>query len=523
MLLDEIDGAQVETVFQQSHTVVARPEPRSEVRPKTSPEPRFETKPEAALPVHTRVPAVARRPDPAPRTTLRPTPDDRLAKAHSITDEQAVLANAAIVNISGRQRMLCQRVAMYAARLIFTYDPVERARLCHNLKITIHQMEQAHEALIHGGSIGLGDTGQKNVAQHLPVQMSEAVRSLYFDAPLHLDQMVRMFIYATHQFLRQSETALTTDNSYLTSLLTMAEEDLLVGLEQLVQQYQREEEATQQRWQTQQIHAAKMVALGQMVAGVAHEVNNPINFVMGNLHFIQDYTEGLLQVVEAYQQHPPLPPATIQQLLNEVDLEFIKTDLPQSLSSMQVGATRVRDIVQSLRNFSRLDEADLKTVDLHEGIDNTLVILRHALQGSPTLPSIALVKDYGDLPAVECYAGMLNQVVMNLLANAIDALRQSPPPDMAPCIQIQTRPVAPHRVQIVITDNGPGIPAAIQAKIFDPFFTTKPVGQGVGLGLAISHQIVTEHHGGQLWCTAKLGRGTEFRLEIPTRQSTHRA
>ncbi|MBC7972714.1 MAG: HAMP domain-containing histidine kinase [Verrucomicrobia bacterium] len=281
------------------------------------------------------------------------------------------------------------------------------------------------------------------------------------------------------------------------------------------------------------IQAEKMSGLGQLVSGVAHEVNNPINFIHGNLTYTDTYTQALLAIVKLYQQHYPDPPLEIQRLLEDSDLNFIATDLPKLLTSMQAGADRIRQLVLSLRNFARMDEAAVKKVDLHEGLESTLMLLESRLKLRSGKTSIQIGKNYGILPLVECYPGLLNQVFMNILINAIDALEESMVADpqltvsgiqthdgqqavhsKQPTITIQTESLG-QSVAIRIADNGLGVSQAVQQRLFDPFFTTKPVGKGIGLGLSISYQIVTEKHRGQLVCRSILGQGSEFCIEIP--------
>ncbi|MBW4563012.1 MAG: HAMP domain-containing histidine kinase [Mojavia pulchra JT2-VF2] len=278
---------------------------------------------------------------------------------------------------------------------------------------------------------------------------------------------------------------------------------------------------------TQLVQQEKMSSLGQLVAGVAHEINNPVNFIYGNLAHVQEYAESLLSIVKAYQAKFP-PPSQIQRLTEEVDLEFLQEDLPKILASMKVGSDRIRQIVLSLRNFSRLDEAELKTVNIHEGIDNTLMILQHRLKAKPECPEITVVKDYSNLPDVECYPGSLNQVVMNILTNAIDALEESTTQksyqeikDHPAQITIRTSLTAEQWVEITIQDNGIGIPEHLQQQIFEPFFTTKPIGKGTGIGMSISHQIIAERHHGKLACFSTLGKGTEFVIQIPLTQGKY--
>ncbi|MDZ8135386.1 MAG: GAF domain-containing protein [Nostoc sp. DedQUE04] len=278
--------------------------------------------------------------------------------------------------------------------------------------------------------------------------------------------------------------------------------------------------------QTRLIQGEKMAGLGQLLAGVAHEINNPISFIFGNLIHLNEYTQELLKVVNLYRQHSSILP-TIQEQINKSDLDFIIEDLPKTLESMKVGTERICDIVLSLRNFSRTDEAELKPVDIHEGLDSTLLILGHRLKNNNDRPAIEIVKQYDSLPLLECYPAQLNQVFMNLLSNSVDALEEKfntiqqrylkllqTCPRIPLTIWINTQ-VINNQVVIRIADNGLGIPEEVRSHIFDPFFTTKAPGKGTGLGLSISHQIVAEKHHGQMKCSSKPGEGTEFLIEIP--------
>jgi signal transduction histidine kinase len=313
--------------------------------------------------------------------------------------------------------------------------------------------------------------------------------------------------------LQQSRTELVNTNEKLWDEIAdrkQAEAELQQALNDL------------QKTQTQLIQTEKMSSLGQLVAGIAHEINNPVNFIHGNIDYVQEYTQELINFVKLYQKYHPDSIADIQAKAEEIDLAFLLADLPKILDSMTIGTERIRQIVLSLRNFSRMDEAEYKAVDIHEGIDSTLLILQHRLKAKPEHPEIEVTKDYGNLPLLECYPGQLNQVFMNILVNAIDALeedyRRHDTKDHPRQITIRTSLVGSLWVKIAIADNGPGIPEQIQHRIFDPFFTTKPVGKGTGMGMSISYQIITEKHRGKLECFSTPNQGTEFVIEIPIRQ-----
>ena len=306
-----------------------------------------------------------------------------------------------------------------------------------------------------------------------------------------------------------------------------------------------------QKAQSQLIQNEKMSSLGQLVAGVAHEINNPVNFIYGNITHADEYIQDLFRLLQRYQQYYPHPLAPVQAELEAIDLDFLLEDLPKILDSMKIGTDRIRQIVRSLRIFSRTDEAEIKTVDIHEGIDSSLLILGHRLKAESNRPDIEVIKEYGNLPLVECYPGPLNQVFMNIISNGIDALEEGHgswvmgdggknchdqlkirirtelgqlTPDNWHGNESDSMPFARCPMPDVefaivrISDNGPGMPENIKQKIFDPFFTTKPVGKGTGMGLSISYQIVTEKHGGLLSCVSKRGEGTEFAIAIPLTQ-----
>lgn len=280
-----------------------------------------------------------------------------------------------------------------------------------------------------------------------------------------------------------------------------------------------------QQSQVQLVQSEKMAMLGQLVAGVAHEINNPVNFIHGNLVHVQEYVEDLLTFAEVYQQCSAEAPAALQSAADDLDLAFVQDDLPKTLASMKIGTQRICEIVRSLRNFSRLDESECKAVNVHEGIDSTLLILQHRLKGTSNHPEIQVIRDYAAVPPVECYASSLNQVFMNILANAIDALEEQmtqrtyPENQQRPSqIAIRTSVLENQWIKIAIADNGPGISPQIQRRIFDPFFTTKPLGKGTGMGLSISYQIIADKHQGKLECISTPGERSEFIIQIPIRQ-----
>ena len=321
---------------------------------------------------------------------------------------------------------------------------------------------------------------------------------------------------------REDEIGRLTISFYnLLGQVTVNEKRLRKEMEKSAKAYQALQEA-----QAKLIQTEKMSSLGQLVAGVAHEINNPINFIYGNLPHAAEYTQELLKLIELYQEKYPNPEPEIQDLEEEMDLEFMVTDLRKIQASMSMGANRIREIVLSLRNFSRFDEAEMKDVDIHEGIDSTLLILQNRLRETPNNCAINLVKEYGNLPLLECYAGQLNQVFMNIISNAIDALEkfrnkeETENHDRIPTIIIHTELSADKsRAVIRIKDNGCGISDEHKSKLFDPFFTTKPVGKGTGLGLSICYQIIVDKHKGDLRCVSEPEKGTEFIIEIPIYQT----
>ncbi|HEY9726280.1 MAG TPA: MHYT domain-containing protein [Chroococcales cyanobacterium] len=381
---------------------------------------------------------------------------------------------------------------------------------------------------------------------HLPMQQAIATK-----APVH-DIVIRVCCPKSQEprwLLVNTDPQLTVDGSVERLVCTFSDITSAKQAESALRQSEarEREKATQleltlqklRQTQAKLIQTEKMSSLGQLVAGVAHEINNPVNFIDGNLYYANQYIHDLLDLLHLYQKHYPHPVSEIQAFALSIDLKFVNEDLPKLLRSMKVGAERICQIVLSLRHFSRHDESEIKLVDLHQGIDSTLLILQSRLKAAGRHKAIAVVKEYGNLPMVECYAGQLNQVFMNIVTNAIDALEDlridssaSGQGEMGqvPRIHIRTSYLrgqdqqntaswtgqrVTDSVLIQITDNGSGMTEAVKAKLFEPFFTTKPVGKGTGLGLAIGYQIVVEKHGGALGCESQVGGGTEFWIKIP--------
>ncbi|MEG4841251.1 ATP-binding protein [Microcoleus sp. B9-D4] len=347
----------------------------------------------------------------------------------------------------------------------------------------------------------------------------------------------------------KTKTELTTSKLYTTMLTALRSFSLSHKLQSEIERREQVEKALRlseekehqksvalehfvkelQETQLQLVQSEKMSSLGQLVAGVAHEINNPVNFIYGNLSHANDYIKELINMLNLYQKYYPQPEAEIIHEIEDAELPFIIDDLPKLLSSMQLGIERIRNIVHSLRNFSRLDETEIKSVDIHEGINSTLMILQHRLKAKSDRPAINVIKDYGALPLVNCYAGQLNQVFMNLLANAIDALEERLSREdgavFHPQILIRTEVVpgnsqdnisSASHILVTISDNGVGMTETVRAKLFTPFFTTKPIGKGTGMGLSISRKILIEKHCGQLECISTPEQGTQFIIDLPT-------
>ena len=354
---------------------------------------------------------------------------------------------------------------------------------------------------------------------------------------LYLENRLTLGVFSPNRIkllkLITNQAAISLKNAVLYNNLVEAKEDLEIynqSLEEKVERRTQELNDNNQRLkkalkelqstQSQLIQTEKMSSLGQMVAGIAHEINNPVNFIHGNISHASKYVKYLLEMIAIYQQEFTESNCVVTEKSTEIDLSFILEDLPKILNSIEVGTSRIQDIILGLRNFSRLDEAEMKSVDIHEGIENTLMILQHRFKSKDNYPKIQLIKEYGQLPEVTCYPSQLNQVFMSIVGNGIDALEELHRKGKIrenPIIRISTQLLDSNTVRILIADNGSGIEQKVKEKIFDPFFTTKPVGSGVGLGLSISYQIVVEKHKGHLICNSTVGEGTEFLIDIPMR------
>lgn len=403
-------------------------------------------------------------------------------------------------------------------------------------------MEPTHRLLQRQLKRHLGN--QTNIALPEIQEFIAAVNEAYWQAESDRTRLERTLEISSEELLQvnaRMQTLLQTMETQVierTAELTQANAELEATLQELKQT------------QVQLIQTEKMSSLGQLVAGIAHEINNPVNFIHGNLPYASQYIQDLLKVIRLYQSYYPAPAPEIQTTLQVLDLDFVMEDLTKLLASIQIGTDRIKQIVLGLRNFSRMDEAEMKLVDIHEGIDNTLMILQHRIKPRSGQSKIHIFKQYDSVRPVECYPGQLNQVFMNILANAIDALEENPkfsdskpsvsssletkiqtalqrshrmaiPDDQSkPTIWIRTEMVGNDQVAITIADNGSGIPESLNHRLFDPFFTTKPTGKGTGLGLSISYQIVKGRHGGSLKCSSVPGLGTEFMITIPVRQKS---
>lgn len=387
------------------------------------------------------------------------------------------------------------------------YQYLEEKIMTNYEKGLIYQIDNVEEEQKYLLSEEKEFFGQYNVVSHLGIPLFKdedlwgiiCLQSCQYPRQWQLSEIQFVQNISTHLGVAIQQSSLLRKTQQQTEKLTKTLEDL-------------------KQAQTQLIQGEKLSSLGQLVAGVAHEINNPVNFIYGNLSYLEGYIKDLMELVEVYDQAYPDPVDQVLDEIDEIDFEFLQEDLPKVVNSIRIGAERIRQIVLSLRNFSHKDQNEKKVLNLHEGIDSTLLILYHRLKAKAHQPEIEVIKHYGELPEIEGYAGQLNQVFMNIFSNSIDAIEDKliDEPDFLPQITVRTKAISESKeIWIELGDNAKGMAENVCKSIFEPFFTTKPVGKGTGLGLAITHQIIVEKHGGTIECNSEEGKGTMFKIKLP--------
>mgnify|MGYP000075899840 CR=1 FL=1 len=449
--------------------------------------------------------------------------DKLLASLMRISIENAGAQSGFLILVRDEKLLISAKASVIAEDVaVMQFTPVEE---CQDLPVTvINYVERTREDLVLSNAAEGRFTADPYVAKHQLKSLlcTPIINQRKLIGILYLENNLTVGAFNSHRLevlrLLSSQVAISLENALL---YNSVEQKVQERTQELNEKNERLEKTLRELklTQAQLIQTEKMSSLGQMVAGVAHEINNPVSFIYGNLNPASEYVKDLLKLIELYQQHYPEPADEILEEIETIELEFLIGDLQKLLDSMKVGAERIRDIVLSLRNFSRLDEAQMKSVDIHQGIDSTVMLLQPRLRKEGGRLGIDLIKKYSNLPLITCYASQLNQVFMNVLTNAIDALllaRDCPSqPQNNPTITIATEVTDRNTAIVRMADNGSGMSTEVLHKIFDPFFTTKPVGSGTGLGLSISHSIVVSSHGGSLTCVSAPGEGTEFIIEIP--------
>ncbi len=415
---------------------------------------------------------------------------------------------------------------MKPAKILFVDDEVDLERLLKQ-RLRKNILEKEFELLFtSNGQEALEIlTSDRSIAMVVTdINMPEMDGLTLLTKIAEIDPTIKTVVMSAYSDLKNIRTAMHCGAfDFITKPIDF--EDLVITITRTLKQVQQVRENLNKLQQAQVllIQSEKMSTLGQLVAGVAHEINNPIGFLAGNIEQANDGINDLINHLQLYQEKFPHPGTDIEENAKEIDLEYLVEDLPEMLSSMKVGAERIRNISNSLRTFYRGDTGDKILANIHEGIDSTITILQHRLKANNERPAIETIKDYGDIPPVKCYLGKLNQVFMNILVNAIDSIEESNQGksytdiETAPnIISIKTELSADEQSVIIkIKDNGKGISDEISSKIFEHFFTTKAVGKGTGLGLSISRQIVEETHGGSITCSSTEGEGSEFAIAIP--------